>query len=228
MTVCNSDPKEESKTEMIGNDVGEAEEKIYCDTDGIIIVNPVTGECFSNEEVSLSDIAETKVNENSQSQNIILENYTTTDIDEPEISSENIFDEVTYSEISGSLKDEENKSVEDIDADVSKIEDVEEALPIQNNSTSKEDLSVKIQQNKDDSKLTEESQPVADEEDALPQIVIEELKEVKTELGSLGQEQHSEGGTKNRFALKVRMAQTVTAMLSRKAISNQPNKRRWM
>ncbi|KAL5266462.1 hypothetical protein ACHWQZ_G003752 [Mnemiopsis leidyi] len=229
MTVCNSDPKEESKTEMIGNDVGEAEEKIYCDTNEIVIVNPMTGECLSNEEVSLSDIAETKDNENSESQNIILENYTTTDIDETEISSENIFDEVTYSEISGSLKDEENKSLEDIDADVSKIEDVEEALPIQNDSTSKEDLSVKIQQNKDDSKLTEESQPVSDEEYALPQIVVEELKEVKSlELGSVGQDQHSEGGTKNRFALKVRMAKAVTAMLSRKAMSNQPNKRRWI
>ena len=236
-TVCNSDLKESSKAELVGDEEGEMEERVYCDPDEIVLVNPVTLDSYCHEEGSTSDLAELRDNEPSDNQNVVLENHTSTDLDGPDMSSESCADEVTYSELSengtgGSEKDVEGEDskIEDSDAEISQatenIEpDAEEEFPIDNNTTSHENVYVNVQQNTD-LKSNEVPLSVTEEVDVLPPVAEE--KDVISVLGGQDKTKQSGRNLKNTFALKVRMVQAVTAMLSRKAATDQPRKRRWM
>ena len=238
-TVNNSDLREESKAELIGDEVGEIEETVYCDPDEIVLVNPVTLDSYCDEGGSTADLAEPRDKESSESQNIVLENHTSTDLDGPDMSSESCVDEVAYSELSesgieGSEEDVEavDSKIEDSDAEINQAtenieSDTEEEFAIDNNSISDENVYVNVQQNMD-LKSNEEPSSVAEEVDDLTPVAGE--KEAISELGGQDQTQTRQSGRdlKNTFALKVRMVQAVTAMLSRKAMTNQPRKRRWM
>ena len=231
-TVGNSDLKEESKAELMGEEVGEIEETVYCEPDEIVLVNPVTLDSYCHEGGSTADLAESRDKESSESQNIVLENYTSTDLDGPDMSSENCVDEVACSELSengikGSEEDVEavDSKIKDSDAEINQATENIESDTEDNNSISDENVNVNVQQNMD-LKSNEEPSSVAEEVDVLTPVAEE--KEAISELRGQDQTQQSGRDLKNTFALKVRMVQAVTAMLSRKAMTNQPRKRRWM